>query len=133
MGVNPFARVEEATLLKENCDKEDKWFPYGLTCNVQGKKIPCFIGHSESGSITSELLASMLKHNDDCKGFNQTNSVPPFLLLNVHGSRFKLPFLEYINNVEHKWMVCIGVPYGTSIWQVGDSAKQNGSFKMAIL
>jgi len=29
--------------------------------------------------------------------------------------------------------VCIGVPYGTSFWQVGDSAKQNGSFKMVMV
>ena len=29
-------------------------------------------------------------------------------------------------------MVCLGVPYGTSYWQVGDSSDQNGSYKMAI-
>ena len=28
------------------------------------------------------------------------------------------------------WFVCIGVSYGTSYWQVGDSAEQNGCFKM---
>jgi hypothetical protein len=27
---------------------------------------------------------------------------------------------------------CIGVPYGTSYWQVGDSREQNGCFKMAL-
>jgi len=31
-----------------------------------------------------------------------------------------------------KWNVCIGVPYGTSYWQVGDSAEQNGCFKMYL-
>jgi hypothetical protein len=40
--------------------------------------------------------------------------------------------LEYILDDAHKWKVCIGVPYGTSYWQVGDSTKQNGCFKMAI-
>ena len=29
-------------------------------------------------------------------------------------------------------MVCIGVPYGTSLWQVVNSKEQNGSFKIAI-
>ena len=29
-------------------------------------------------------------------------------------------------------MVCIGIPYGTSMWQVADSKQQNGSFKIAI-
>jgi hypothetical protein len=27
--------------------------------------------------------------------------------------------------------VCIGVPNGTAYWQVGDSAEQNGSWKIA--
>ena len=27
----------------------------------------------------------------------------------------------------------IGVPYGTSFWQVGDSAEQKESFKMAMV
>ena len=31
-----------------------------------------------------------------------------------------------------KWDVCIGLPYGTSYWQVGDSTEQNGCFKMAL-
>jgi len=29
-------------------------------------------------------------------------------------------------------VVCIGVPYGTSYWQVGDSPEQNGCYKMAL-
>ena len=29
--------------------------------------------------------------------------------------------------------VHLGALYGTSIWQVGDSAEQNGSFKIAIV
>ena len=33
---------------------------------------------------------------------------------------------------EHLWMVSIGVPYGTSLWQVGDSYQQNGHFKIAL-
>ena len=70
---------------------------------------------------------------DDYQVFDRTNGVLPFLLLDGHRSRFELPILEYINNDEHKWRVCIGVPYGINIWQVGDSAKQNGSFKMAIV
>jgi hypothetical protein len=53
----------------------------------------------------------------------------PFLLVDGHGSRFELPFLDYIHNPEHPWTVAIGVPYGTAKWQVGDSAEQNGQFK----
>ena len=28
-----------------------------------------------------------------------------------------------------QWHVCIGVPYGTHIWQVGESSEQNRVFK----
>ena len=128
MGVNPFAEVvEELDLSDENCNGEDKWFPYGPTCQVGDMNVPCFVGHSESGSISSELLAAMLKHMDDCQVFDCTDGIPPFLLLDGHGSRFELPFLEYANDAAHIWKVRIGVPYGMNIWQVGDSAEQNGS------
>ena len=35
-------------------------------------------------------------------------------------------------DAEHAWSVCIGVPYGTALWQVGDSSEQNGSYKIAL-
>ena len=54
------------------------------------------------------------------------------MLLDGHGSRLQLPFLQYINTPKDHWVVCIGVPYGTALWQVGDSKEQNGSFNMAI-
>jgi hypothetical protein len=87
---------------------------------------------SENGSITAELLVGMLKHMDDSGIFPRNNGPPPFLILDGHGSRFDILFLEYINNPVHNWTVCIGVPYGTSYWQVGDSSEQNGCFKMNI-
>jgi len=37
-----------------------------------------------------------------------------------------------VNDPAMKWTVCIGVPYGMNLWQVGDSAQQNGAFKMAL-
>ena len=55
----------------------------------------------------------------------------PFLLLDGHGSRFEIPFLRYVTDKQHPWVVCQGVPYGTSLWQVADSSEQNGSFKAA--
>jgi hypothetical protein len=74
----------------------------------------------------------MLAHMDKTGIFAQDTGPPPFLIIDGHGSRFDLLFLEYINNPEHNWNVCIGVPYGTSYWQVGDSTEQNGCYKMAI-
>ena len=67
---------------------------------------------------------------DNLNLFPRIEGLTPFVLLDGHGSRFELPFLEYINNPEHEWAVTIGVLYGTAIWQVGDSAEQNGNFNM---
>ena len=50
----------------------------------------------------------------------------------MDGSRFDLLFLQYINTAATKLNVCIGVPYGTSYWEIGDSPEQNGSFKLAL-
>jgi hypothetical protein len=74
----------------------------------------------------------MLKYIDDEQVFDRSTGLNPFLLLDGHGSRFELEFLEYINCKESKWEVNIGLPYGTSYWQVGDSTEQNGCFKMVL-
>jgi hypothetical protein len=31
-----------------------------------------------------------------------------------------------------QWFVCIGVPNGTHLWQVGDASSMNGCFKMGV-
>ena len=33
---------------------------------------------------------------------------------------------------KHEWVVCIGVPYGTALWQVGDASEQNGALNMGL-
>jgi hypothetical protein len=103
----------------------------GATCIFEGNDVQCFVSCSENGSITSNLLAVMLKRMYDLTLFPRGDSLPdPFLLHEGHGRRFDFPFLEYINNDQYKWITCIGKPYGTNKWQVGDSSQQNGSFKM---
>jgi hypothetical protein len=109
-----------------------KRYPGAPTCNFRGKLVPPFVCCSPKGGITSELLRDMLERMDSLDLFPRTEGGPlPFLLLDGHGSRFQLPFLRYIRDEEHEWKVCIGVPNGTAHWQVGDSAEQNGSWKMA--
>jgi hypothetical protein len=117
----------------QNNTGEGKRYPLGPTCFFQGKEVPCVIANTENGSITSELLASFLEHMDRLELFPRSDpNIKPFLLLDGHGSRLELPFLKYINTEAHEWVVCIGVPYGTSYWQVGDSPEQNGCYKMAL-
>ena len=64
--------------------------------------------------------------------FDRTFGISPTLLLNGHGSRLHITFLQYVNDPAHLWVVLIGVPYGTSIWQVWDSNEKNGAYKMAL-
>jgi hypothetical protein len=105
----------------------------GPTCTFRGKEIPCFVGTSPKASITSQLLADMLGHMDKMNIWERTADGPtPFLLLDGHHSRMELPFLDYIMDAAHEWVVCIGVPYGTHIWQVADASECNGTFKMYI-
>ena len=94
--------------------------------------MPCYCCCTESGSITGEILKDMLAYLDSLDLFDRSTGLNPFLILDGHGSRFEFDFLKYINNNEHKWNVNIGLPYGTSYWQVGDSTEQNGCFKMAL-
>ena len=107
-------------------------YPMGPICEFAGQEIEMFCCCSESGLITAKLLADMLRYLDKYNIFDCSDGVPPFLILDAHGSRFDLQFLEYINLPLHKWNVCIGVPHGTSYWQVGDSTKQSGVLQNAL-
>jgi hypothetical protein len=106
----------------------------GPMCTFRGKVIPCFVGSSPKASITYQMLADMLKDIDDAKVFERAPGGPkPFLLLDGHHSRMKeIPFLDYIHHPDHEWVVCIGVPYGTHIWQVEDSTQLNGLFNVLL-
>ena len=103
----------------------------GLTCFYKNKEVPCCVSCSDNGSIISKILASFLKQLDGLDLFPRRKGLKPFLLLDGHGSQLELPFLQYVNMAACQWVMCIGVPYGTSYWQVGDTAELNGSYKMA--
>ena len=111
---------------------DGKIFPGGPTCNYNGVQVPCMIRYSTGGGITPEILTDILKTIDSLGVFEKERQegIKPFLLLDGHQSRFSVPFLEYITDPDHLWKVCIGVPYGTAIWQIGDSMEQNGRYKI---
>ena len=123
--------VNDETFIDQNFGP-GKLFPGGPTCKFGGKEIPCMVRWSPKGGITSQILADSLAHIDSFDVFDRSTGKIPFLLLDGHNSRFDLPFLEYIMDDAHRWTVCIGVPYGTAIWQVADSKEQNGSYKIAL-
>ena len=100
----------------ENNSGKGKRFPGGPMCHVRGVEVPCFYAWSNKGGITSDILTNILKIIDHLNLFPRTNVLTPLHLLDGHGSRFEIPFLEYINAPEHKWAAIIGVPYGTALW-----------------
>ena len=133
MGLQPWVQTigDPSVNIEDNSHGPNKYYPYGPTCSVGGRSIPAVVTCSESGSITSNILMDVLQHIDRCLSWDRTEATP-FLLLDGHGSRFELPFLDYVNSEETKWTVCIGVPYGTNLWQVGDSAQQNGAYESRL-
>ena len=108
-----------------------KFFSGGPTCEYNGNTIPIFAQWSDSGGINPTILTNILRYMDSIEMFTHEDGKIPFLLLDAHGSRLTLEFLRYVNDPSHKWCVCIGVPYGTSLWQVADSEELNASFQIA--
>ena len=130
--VQPNGNPTDADFFMKNSGP-GKYFPGGPVCHFRGKEIPPLVQWSESGSITSEILADALKTLDTLEVYPRSDGHPkPFLLVDGHQSRLQLPFLRYNNEPENNWVMCLGVPYGTALWQVGDSKEQNGSFNISM-
>ena len=130
--VDPVGSDTDSDFVEKNSGP-DKYFPGGPMCHFRGKDVPAMIRWHESGSITSDLLTDALKTMDHYELFPRNDpTIKPFMLLDGHGSRLELPFIQYINTPADHWVVCLGVPYGTALWQVGDSKEQNGSFNIAM-
>ena len=83
-----------------------------------------------SNGIMVEILVEILDYFEMKNVFLQTPCGPiPFLLVDGYKTRLDTKFVDYINNSNHQWKVCLGVSYATSLWQVGDSQENNGCFK----
>ena len=115
----------------ENNSGPGKRFPGGPTCEYLGKKVPCFCAWTEKGGVTSEVLVKMLQTLDKYEIFDREHGIVPFLIADGHGSRFELEFLQCICNPKNELALCIGVPYGTALWQVGYLPEKNGAMNMA--
>jgi hypothetical protein len=124
---------DEFSFFERNLGK-DKLYPGGPTCTFKSKKVPCMVEFSVGGGMTGMILAKIFQTLDSLEIYKEDREqgLRPFVLLDGHQTRFHLDFLSYINNPNHRWSVCIGVPYGTALWQVGDSPEQNGNFKISM-
>jgi hypothetical protein len=54
------------------------------------------------------------------------------VIVDGHHSRLDADFVDYVSDPSHIWKINFGIPHATSHWQVGDSAQQNGHFKMLL-
>ena len=133
-GINGDIEKDNEYAFFDNNFGEESLFPGGPTCTYKGKEVRCFVKCVPSGGMDGETLTEILEELDSLGLYDddRKEGMIPFLLLDGHQSRFYLKFLEYINDDKHRWNVCIGVPYGTSLWQIGDSSEQNGVFKMLM-
>ena len=80
-----------------------KRFPSGPTCEVHGKNIPCLCTWSPEGSMTSDIPTSIVETRDVLEVFDRSTGKSLFMLLDGHGSRLGLSFLNYINDPLHPW------------------------------
>ena len=65
--------------------------------------------------MTSDILTLIVETLGVLEVFDRSTGKTPFMLLDGHGSRLGLSFLNYINDPLHPWVACIDVPYGTSL------------------
>lgn len=64
--------------------------------------------------MTGPILKDIVHTLDTYNIFDRTEGKLPFFLIDGHNSRLSEPFVNYVNDIDHKWIVCFGVPYGTS-------------------
>jgi hypothetical protein len=104
----------------------------GPKCCYNGQDLPCFVRTSPT-LITSKLLVEMLNTIDNSGIFPRNDQLGMlFLLIDGHRSWTHLPFLKYINDKDHRWKVCIGVPYATHMLQPHYNSELNGAFKIKL-
>ncbi len=103
-----------------------KYYPGGPTCKYNGKVVDCLAYTSKSSGITGEILVKILTYFNSIDLFPRVPGRPiPMLIVDGHQSRLAPVFVEYINNKNNTWKVCLSVPYATTLWQVGDASEQN--------
>ena len=129
--INPILTVDGKKIDFELNVSEGTYYPGGPKCRYNEKIVDCLTYVSESGGITGEILVEILKYFDDIDLFPCIARDPiPVLIVDGYQSRLDPKFVEYINDEVNQWKVCLGVPYATTLWQVGNASEQNGMVKL---
>ena len=87
-----------------------------------GQTVDCLTFGSEGGGISGQILVEILEYFDSIDLFPRAPGGPiPMMILYRNQSRLDLTLINYINDDGHPWKICLGVPYATVIWQVGEN------------
>ena len=125
--LNPAATDEE--LFENNCGIGQA-MQGGPICFYNEKEIPCYFGTSETGCINSQILRDVCEYLDAIELYDRSNgAVKPMLLLDGNLCIFDVPFLEYVQEESHPWVVCCGLPRNSHLLPVVDSSEFNGPFR----
>jgi hypothetical protein len=57
----------------------------------------------------------------------------PCVIIDGYTLQMYKGFLTCINKPLTKWIIALGAPYGTALWQLHDDKRQNGAFKSALV
>ena len=134
-GFQPWMKIgkeNDDDFISKNANGTDKMYPFGPTCKYMNQDIPALVACNESGTVTSPILVQALTHIDKYAPLHRTPTSNRFLLVDGHDTRFQQDFLDYVNNDVSRWFCCIGLPYNTKLWQVGDAEQINGKFSAEI-
>ena len=135
LGIDVFAELDEVNW--ENNFGPGKRYPGLSLFDPEGNEIPVMFAVSKKSSMTGDILHKTFKkmdelgltfHGEDKDGVYRE----PLMLIDGHISRLNSGFLVYTNEPDTNWMVILGAPYGTDIWQYHDDTRQNGTFKSAF-
>ena len=65
------------------------------TCTFKGKQVPCFLRWSPSGPMTSQFLREVVMELDTWRVIDRIEERKiPFMILDGHGYKMELPFLD---------------------------------------
>ena len=75
----------------------DKYHTCGPSCTCKGVKVPCLVAFYEGGGISGHILTNVLRHLGDMELYDndRENGILLLMLIDGHGSRFDLFFLQY--------------------------------------
>ena len=92
-----------------------KLFPGAPICIFRGGK-SCSRCVLKKGSITSGILRRAFERLDELGVYERRLNLKIMALFDAHDSRLQVPFLGYVNDPTHCWILFIGLPNGTHKW-----------------